>query len=200
MRVGRLPRFGPTPAQPARRPPPHPPTHPPPRIHSTPPPPQVLNYWLTYLRYISAMYYAFEANTINEFSNEYLSCAQGLSPTEIAFLLGAFPNAGETQQNQVRVCVCACVCVCVWCVCVWYEHAFLLGAFPNRPPLPPPLQVRFFFGRQDPTCVLKTESIVEYFQFYRPFWMSTVILIAYLIAMHILTFASMLVAARSERR
>ena len=68
--------------------------------------------WITYLRYISATYYSFEAASINEFGDVYLSCADGMTPTEVGFLLDAFPNAAETQRNQVRVCL--CVCVCVW--------------------------------------------------------------------------------------
>jgi hypothetical protein len=120
----------------------------------------VLNYWITYLRYISATYYSFEAVAINEFQDTYLSCASGLSSTELAFLLGAFPNTQDTQRNQMRM----------------------------------------FFARPDPNCVFDTNQIVKYFEFWRPFWMSAVILIAYLLICHILTFVSMLVAARRERR
>ncbi|KIZ04851.1 hypothetical protein MNEG_3112 [Monoraphidium neglectum] len=122
--------------------------------------PEVLNYWLTYLRYISATYYSFEAVAINEFRDGVLSCAQGLSDSQLAFLLGAFPNSSSSQRSQVK----------------------------------------FFFSNPDKNCVVDTNSILEYFQFSRPFWMSVVILVAYLIACHLLTFGAMLVAARRERR
>ena len=61
-------------------------------------------------------------------------------------------------------------------------------------------QLNIFFSRPDPNCVLDTNSILTYFNFHRPFWVSVVILFAYLGIMHILTFASMLIAARRERR
>jgi len=105
-------------------------------------PPQVLLQWITYLRYVSATYYSFEAASINEFGGVYLSCADGMSPTEINFLLGAFPNSSDTQRNQIRL----------------------------------------FFGRADPNCVLDTNSIITYFNFHRPFWMSATILAGYLLA------------------
>jgi hypothetical protein len=120
----------------------------------------VLLHGITYLRYLSATHFSFEAASINEFGSMYLSCSNGLSPTEIAFLLGAFPNAADSQRNQMRM----------------------------------------FFGRSDPNCVLDTNSIINYFNFSRPFWMSAVILLGYLGVCHVLTFIAMLVAARRERR
>ena len=48
--------------------------------------------------------------------------------------------------------------------------------------------------------MLDTNSVLTYFNFARPFWMSAVILFAYLLVMHVLTFASMLIASRRERR
>ncbi|KAI8468849.1 MAG: P-loop containing nucleoside triphosphate hydrolase protein [Monoraphidium minutum] len=122
--------------------------------------PEVLNYWITYLRYISATYYSFEAVSVNEFNATYLSCAAGLTPTEISFLLGAFPNSSNSQRNQMRL----------------------------------------FFSNPSPDCVLDTQSILTYFNFHRPFWMSAVILLAYLVICHLLTFGAMLIAARRERR
>ena len=98
--------------------------------------------------------------SINEFGATYLSCADGLRATEVAFLLGAFPNASNSQRNQMRM----------------------------------------FFSNPTPDCVLDTNSILTYFNFYRPFWMSVVILFAYLAICHLLTFGAMLIAARRERR
>ena len=36
----------------------------------------MFNYWITYLRFISAAYFSFEASCINEFSATYLACSQ----------------------------------------------------------------------------------------------------------------------------
>lgn len=66
---------------------------------------------------------------------------------------------------------------------------------PHNPP-----QVNFFFGQGQPDCIFDANSIIHYFEFGRPFWMSTVILVAYLLICHILTFGAMLVASRRERR
>ena len=120
----------------------------------------MLLHFITYLRYLSATYFSFEAGSINEFGGVYLSCADGLSTTEVNFLLGAFPNSSDVQRNQINL----------------------------------------FFGRSDPNCVLDTNSILTYFNFRRPFWVSALILVGYLVACHILTFVAMLVAARRERR
>jgi hypothetical protein len=64
----------------------------------------------------------------------------------------------------------------------------------------PSAQMRLFFGNPSPDCVLDTNSILTYFDFHRPYWMSAVILLAYLGICHLLTFGAMLVAARRERR
>ncbi|KAI8464872.1 MAG: P-loop containing nucleoside triphosphate hydrolase protein [Monoraphidium minutum] len=122
--------------------------------------PEVINQWLTYLRYVSATYYSFEAVTQIEFAGVNLSCRQGFSQTEMAFVLGAFPNTSNSQKNQVNL----------------------------------------FLGQPNPNCVMDTNSIIRYFQFGRPFWMSVVILLGYLGVCHLLTFGAMLVAARRERR
>ncbi|GBF96283.1 ABC transporter G family [Raphidocelis subcapitata] len=63
---------------------------------------EVLLNWITGGRYLSATYFAFEALLVNEFRGAFLSCANGLSATEVNFLLGAFPNTPETQKNQMR--------------------------------------------------------------------------------------------------
>jgi hypothetical protein len=90
----------PNPAPKPPRPRPNPATNP-----SRPPPPKqppkVLLRWITAGRYLSATYFAFEALLVNEFRGAFLSCAQGLSPTEVNFLLGAFPNTPDAQRNQV---------------------------------------------------------------------------------------------------
>jgi hypothetical protein len=122
--------------------------------------PEVLLKWITALRYVSATYYGFEAVSTNEFGGVYLTCAAGLSRAELGFLLAAFPNAPDTQRNQMQL----------------------------------------FFSRADPNCVLDTNSLVKFFGFWRPFWMSATILGAYLLVCHVLTFVAMLVAARRERR
>jgi hypothetical protein len=57
------------------------------------------NYWLTQLRYISAVYFGFEALVLNEFSGVTLDCSQGMGPDYMNFVLTAFPRLTSAQKG-----------------------------------------------------------------------------------------------------
>ena len=48
--------------------------------------------WLTNLKWVSAVYYAFEGMAVVEFSNVKLPCAGGLDPAGVKFLRDLLPN------------------------------------------------------------------------------------------------------------
>lgn len=60
------------------------------------------NYWLTQLRYVSAVYFGFEALVLNEFSGVYLDCSAGLGPGYMSFVLTAFPKLTQAQTNILK--------------------------------------------------------------------------------------------------
>lgn len=62
--------------------------------------PQVtFNYWLTQLRYISAVYFGFEALVLNEFSGVTLDCSNGMGEEYMNFVLTAFPRMTAAQKQ-----------------------------------------------------------------------------------------------------
>jgi hypothetical protein len=62
----------------------------------------VYNYWLTYLRYVSACYYSFEAACINEFKGAIFKCGNQLTFGDsgmISNINEAFPNASPKETE-----------------------------------------------------------------------------------------------------
>lgn len=53
----------------------------------------VLFKWITHLRWLSALFYAFEGQAVVEFGNQRLPCNQGLAPESITFLKSLLPNS-----------------------------------------------------------------------------------------------------------
>ena len=53
----------------------------------------VLFQWLTHLRWISALYYAFEGLAVAEFGNVMLRCNEGLGSEGVAFLRTLLPKS-----------------------------------------------------------------------------------------------------------
>ena len=53
----------------------------------------VFMYWITYLRYLSALYYAFEGTATAEFSGVNYNCSGGLDPTMMGLLRNTVSSA-----------------------------------------------------------------------------------------------------------
>ena len=56
----------------------------------------VFMYWITYLRYLSALYYAFEGTATAEFSGVNYNCSGGLDPT----MMGLLHALAKKQTNM----------------------------------------------------------------------------------------------------
>jgi hypothetical protein len=51
-----------------------------------------------------------------------------------------------------------------------------------------------------PDCVADTDALLRYYQFYRPFKATAGALLAYYLAVHVATYAAMVIVVRKERR
>lgn len=49
-------------------------------------------------------------------------------------------------------------------------------------------------------CVVRTDEILKFFNLFRPFWLTVVILIGYLLVCHAFTFIGLVHIARKEKR
>jgi hypothetical protein len=58
--------------------------------------------WLTHLKWLSAVYYAFEGMAIVEFAGVRLPCGGGLDPSGIAFLRQLLPNTRLLGLSSVQ--------------------------------------------------------------------------------------------------
>lgn len=59
------------------------------------------NNWFTQLRYISAVYFAVEAQMINEFSGTSADCSQGMEGSLVHLVKAALPHLNGFQQGVV---------------------------------------------------------------------------------------------------
>lgn len=60
------------------------------------------NSWFTQLRYISALYFAIEAQMISEFQDITADCSQGLDANMLHLLKSSLPHMTGLQQNVVN--------------------------------------------------------------------------------------------------
>jgi len=58
--------------------------------------------WLTLMRYISAVYYAYEGITVVQFEGLKLDCSGGLDPVGARFLRELLPNSKLLKLNVVQ--------------------------------------------------------------------------------------------------
>lgn len=77
--------------------------------------------------------------------------------------------------------------------------AYIPTFLPNTPRINSPL-VQTALKNPGPDCVVNLDSILDYFQLFRPFWMVTVILIGYLGFFHILTYFGFIWLTKKEKR
>lgn len=77
--------------------------------------------------------------------------------------------------------------------------AYLPAFLPNTPQISSPFVLRQI---QDPgaDCVVNLDSILGYFQLFRPYWMTAVILLGYLGVVHVATYLGFLWLTKKERR
>jgi hypothetical protein len=76
---------------------------------------------------------------------------------------------------------------------------FLPQFLPNTPAISSPLVTRTITA-PGPSCIVDLDSIIAYFNLFRPFWQTCVILAAYLIILHLATFGGLLQLTKKERR
>jgi len=80
-----------------------------------------------------------------------------------------------------------------------YMGQFLPAFLPNTPQLRSPAALARF-NRPGQECVVHLENILVYFNLYRPFWMTCVILVGYLGVLHVATYGGLLMLTKKERR
>ena len=61
--------------------------------------------WLTHLKYLSAVYYAYEGMAVVEFEGVSLPCSRGLDPAGAAFLRELLPNAKLLKLKAVQTAI-----------------------------------------------------------------------------------------------
>ena len=76
---------------------------------------------------------------------------------------------------------------------------FLPEFLPNTPAIRGPQATRLL-SNSGPNCVIQLDAILSYFDLYRPFWITTVILLVYLGVLHLATFGGLLMLSRKEKR
>lgn len=76
---------------------------------------------------------------------------------------------------------------------------FLPKFLPNTPIIRSPAAMNQLQGSSG-DCVVQLDSILGYFNLFRPFWMTTVILVGYLGVLHVATFLGQLHLTKKERR
>ena len=57
--------------------------------------------WLTYLRYLSALYYSFEGLAILEFKDQVFSCDGTLDASYLNLVFTALPNLTAFQRSAI---------------------------------------------------------------------------------------------------
>jgi hypothetical protein len=57
--------------------------------------------WLTYLRYLSALYYSFEGITVLEFKDQMYSCGENLDESYMNLVFTALPNLTAFQRSAI---------------------------------------------------------------------------------------------------
>jgi hypothetical protein len=160
--------------------------------------------WMSHLRYTSAMHFAFEGQTAVEFSNRQFDCSAGLGPGAEKLLPMLVPSSlssyystssngssssgstggfggeqiageGQEQQQQVMAAV-----------------AQIMGQ----------LSVLQQQQQQEQGggCVVRSDALLDYFGFERPFAVSVALLLAYWLVLHVATVGALMRLARQERR
>jgi hypothetical protein len=76
---------------------------------------------------------------------------------------------------------------------------FLPKFLPNTPIIRSPAAMNQLQGSSG-DCVVQLDSILNYFNLFRPFWMTCVILVGYLGVLHVATFLGQLQLTKKERR
>jgi len=76
-------------------------------LHDPPSRAQVYLHWITYLRYVSAVYFGFQGVAANEFEGVFLPCdtpgAAAESGSIGAWIGRSFPNTSNAQRRQLEV-------------------------------------------------------------------------------------------------
>ena len=162
--------------------------------------------WMSHLRYTSAMHFAFEGQAAVEFSNRQFDCSAGLGPGAEKLLPLLVPSsllggssssasnsssgsssvfggssstvAGGAQQQQQQVMVVV---------------SQLMGQLSA-------LQQQQQEQEQEGGCVVRSDALLEYFGFQRPFAVSVPLLLAYWLVLHVATVGALMRLARQERR
>lgn len=116
--------------------------------------------WVIVLRWLSALYFAFEGLAVTEFKNLTFNCASGLDAGGLTFLRTLLPNSRFLAMPVVDAAL----------------------------------------TRPGEDCVANMDAVLQYYSFARPFSTTVAILIGYWSAVHMLTYAAMLLVARRERR
>jgi len=116
--------------------------------------------WLTNLKWLSAMYYAFEGMAVVQFDGVKLTCSGGLDPAGLKFLKELLPN---TRLLNLKV-------------------------------------VQNGMANPGPDCVADASAVLDYFNFGRSFNATLGIMLGYWLITHMLTYLSMVVVGRKERR
>lgn len=115
--------------------------------------------WISQLRYVSALYYAFEGLTTIEFKGRLFSCVNTVTAAQTALLPELLPNTPGVKSG-------------------------LLATILNS----------------DGKCVVNGNAVLTYFGFNQGVSVTVVLLLAYLVVMHVLTFGALLLLAKRERR
>lgn len=116
--------------------------------------------WLSQLRWVSAMGYAFDGFATAEFAGASYGCADGLAPDVVGFLPALLPNTAAVASPLVR------------------DALLSPGA----------------------DCAVDLDAVLAYFGAGRPLWATALILLAYLLVCHGLTFGAYVRLARREAR
>lgn len=77
--------------------------------------------------------------------------------------------------------------------------AYIPSFLPNTTQINSPI-VRNALSNPGPDCTVRLDSILDYFELFRPFWEVVVILLAYLGFFHIITYLGFLWLTKKEKR
>ncbi|KAF8066171.1 abcG22 [Scenedesmus sp. PABB004] len=157
------------------------------------------NHWLTQLRYVSALYFGFEALVLNEFTSVALDCSAGLDDAYLGFILTAFPGLNPSQRGVLNS-LARPQPKCGARAARRGRGARARRAAAAHAPAAHAPAAHAHVRPTAASCAVNTGAIADYFAFGRPFGHSVAILLGYLAAMHGATYAAMLLSARKEAR